>query len=74
MTSSFRPGDIDTIWLHGYNWPAYRGGPMWFGSDKGLAHIAQRLTHYANTTGDETMRPSPLLARLAAEGRGFADA
>ena len=69
-----RPGDIDTIWLHGYNWPAYRGGPMWFGSDKGLAHIAQRLTHYADATGDETMRPSPLLARLAAEGRGFADA
>ena len=66
-----RPGDIDTIWLHGYNWPAYRGGPMFYGSETGLAHIAQRLNHYATMTGDETMRPAPLLARLAAQGRGF---
>jgi len=67
-----RPGDIDTIWLHGYNWPAWRGGPMFYGSETGLAHVAQRLTHYADQTGDETMRPSPLLARLAAQGQGFA--
>ncbi len=67
-----RPGDIDTIWLHGYNWPAWRGGPMFYGSEIGLAHVAQRLTHYAAQTGDATLQPSPLLARLAAQGAGFA--
>ena len=32
-----RPGDIDAIWLHGYNWPAWRGGPMFYADLVGLA-------------------------------------
>ena len=67
-----RPGDIDVIWIYGYNWPVYRGGPMWYGDHVGLAHVRDRLVAYARQTGDERLQPSSLLARLAAEGRGFA--
>lgn len=67
-----RPGDIDVVWLHGYNWPAWRGGPMHHADALGLAQVAARLRHFAATTGDETLLPAPLLARLAAEGKGFA--
>ena len=66
-----RPGDIDAIWLHGYNWPAYRGGPMFYADLVGLPKIAARLTEFAQQTGDQTLNPAPLLARLAAEGKGF---
>ncbi len=67
-----RPGDIDVVWLHGYNWPAWRGGPMHHADALGLAEVAARLSHYASSAGDESLAPAPLLARLAAEGRGFA--
>ena len=66
-----RPGDIDTIWLQGYNWPAYKGGPMFYAGLVGLPRIRDRLRDFADATGDETLRPAPLLERLAAEGRGF---
>jgi 3-hydroxyacyl-CoA dehydrogenase len=67
-----RPGDIDVVWVYGYGWPVWRGGPMYYADRLGLAHIRDRLTYYADRSRDETLRPTPLLARLAAEGRGFA--
>jgi 3-hydroxyacyl-CoA dehydrogenase len=66
-----RPGDVDTIWLHGYNWPVWRGGPMFYADLRGLREVAARLAEFADRTGDESLRPAPMLARLAAEGRGF---
>jgi len=67
-----RPGDIDAIWLHGYNWPAWRGGPMFYADLVGLARIRDRLQDFFAATGDEALRPAPLLARLADGGEGFA--
>jgi 3-hydroxyacyl-CoA dehydrogenase len=67
-----RPGDIDVIWVYGYGWPVWRGGPMYYADGLGLAHIRDRLTFYADRSRDETLRPAPLLQRLAAEARGFA--
>ena len=67
-----RPGDVDAIWLHGYNWPAYRGGPMFHADVVGLPRIRDRLHEFADATGDDTLRPAPLLDRLAAAGKGFA--
>jgi 3-hydroxyacyl-CoA dehydrogenase len=66
-----RAGDVDAIWLYGYNWPAWRGGPMFYADLRGLPEIAARLTEFADRTGDDTLRPAPLLARLAAEGGKF---
>jgi len=68
-----RPGDIDAIWLHGYNWPAWRGGPMFYADLVGLGRIRDRLQAFHGATGDDSLKPAPLLARLAAEGRGFLD-
>ena len=67
-----RPGDIDVVWLQGYNWPAWRGGPMHHADARGLDKVAARLSEFARQTGDDSLLPAPLLARLAAEGRGFA--
>lgn len=67
-----RPSDIDVVWLYGYGWPIYRGGPMHYADSVGLKHIAERLSAYAKATNDPSLEPAPLLARLAAEGKTFA--
>jgi 3-hydroxyacyl-CoA dehydrogenase len=67
-----RPGDIDVVWLNGYGWPASLGGPMFYADQIGLERIAARLDELAVRTGDESLRPAPLLKRLATLGRSFA--
>ncbi len=67
-----RPGDIDVIWVYGYGFPAWRGGPMHYADGAGLARIRDRLIAFAEKTGDEQHRPAPLLEELAAAGQGFA--
>ncbi len=68
-----RPGDIDVIWVYGYGFPAYRGGPMHYADSVGLPRIRDRLIAFAQKTGDDRHRPAPLLEKLAAEGKGFAE-
>ena len=67
-----RPGDIDVIWVYGYGWPVWRGGPMYYADQLGLGHVRDRLTAYAERSNDDSLRPAPLLSHRAAEGRGFA--
>jgi 3-hydroxyacyl-CoA dehydrogenase len=67
-----RPSDIDVIWLYGYGWPIYRGGPMFYADSVGLKHIAERLSFYAKQTSDPSLEPAALLKRLADEGKTFA--
>lgn len=67
-----RPGDIDVVWVHGYKWPAWRGGPMFWADGVGIDVIVRRLEAQAAESGDKALEPAPLLRRLAAEGRGFA--
>lgn len=68
-----RSSDIDLIWINGYGFPVGRGGPMFHADTVGLAKVAERLAHYAAITGDEKMKPAPLLVRLAAEEKTFAE-
>jgi 3-hydroxyacyl-CoA dehydrogenase len=68
-----RPSDIDVIWVCGYGWPVWRGGPMYYADQLGLTHIRDRLTYYADRSRDETLQPAPLLQQLAAKGQGFAN-
>jgi 3-hydroxyacyl-CoA dehydrogenase len=67
-----RPADIDVVWLYGYGWPVYRGGPMFYADQVGLKRIADRLAYYAKQTNDPSLEPAPLLKRLADEGKTFA--
>jgi 3-hydroxyacyl-CoA dehydrogenase len=64
-------GDIDVIWIHGYGFPTWRGGPMFYANTVGLDYVAKRLTEFARQTGDERHNPAALLAKLASEGGKF---
>jgi 3-hydroxyacyl-CoA dehydrogenase len=65
-----RPSDIDVIWLNGYGFPNWRGGPMFYAQQRGLADVARRLEALSKSTGDTSLEPAPLLKKLAAEGGG----
>ena len=65
--------DIDVIFANGFGWPAWRGGPMFWADRMGLKNVRDKLAHYAATTADPNMTPSPLIERLAAEGGSFAN-
>jgi 3-hydroxyacyl-CoA dehydrogenase len=67
-----RPGDIDTIWINGYGFPIWRGGPMYYADQVGLGHIRDRLKFFAERSGKEALKPAPLLEKLADEDKGFA--
>jgi 3-hydroxyacyl-CoA dehydrogenase len=69
---ALRAGDIDIIYINGYGFPAYRGGPMWYADTVGLKKVHDRLCEFQRQHG-ELWEPAPLLKRLAAEGRTFAD-
>ncbi len=66
-----RSGDIDVIWIYGYGFPVWRGGPMFYADQTGLGYIRDRLAELAKTTGDKRHEPAPLLLTLAAEGSTF---
>ena len=66
-----RPGDIDVIWVYGYGFPAWRGGPMYYADRVGLPYIRDKLIEFANVTGDKKLEPAPLLVKLANEGKDF---
>ena len=68
---AIRASDIDVIWINGYNWPAYRGGPMFYADQIGLDKIVGRLRELEATAGPQ-WAPAPLLERLAADGKSFA--
>ena len=69
---ALRASDIDVIWIHGYGFPRYRGGPMFWADTVGLGAIHEAMERFHAEHG-EVMAPAPLLARLAGEGKGFGD-
>ena len=68
---AIRASDIDTVWVNGYGWPVYRGGPMHYGDSVGLDKVVERLKHYQDKHGD-FFKPAALLEKLASEGKTFA--
>ncbi len=68
---AMRASDIDVIWVYGYGWPVWRGGPMFYADQLGLANVRDRLEKLAAKVGDESLKPAPLIVELAKEGRGF---
>jgi 3-hydroxyacyl-CoA dehydrogenase len=68
---ALRASDIDVIWVYGYAWPVYRGGPMFWADQVGLKPIRDRLLELRSRTGDEFWTPAPRLNQLAQEGKGF---
>jgi len=68
-----RSSDIDLVYLNGYGFPAYRGGPMFFADQTGLHDVVRTLKSIAAQPGSDlgVWTPAPLLARLAHQGQTF---
>jgi 3-hydroxyacyl-CoA dehydrogenase len=64
---AIRGSDIDVVWVNGYGWPLYRGGPMHWADSVGLSEIADKIRGYSASLGGKHWELSPLLAQLAAE-------
>jgi len=67
-----RSGDIDLVWINGYGFPAWRGGPLHYAETLGLPQVLESLRHYRErlgTYGALWFQPAPLLERLVATGR-----
>jgi 3-hydroxyacyl-CoA dehydrogenase len=69
---ALRAVDIDIIYLNGYGFPAYRGGPMWYADTLGLRKVYERICEFHQEHGD-LWEPAPLLRRLAETRKTFAD-
>jgi 3-hydroxyacyl-CoA dehydrogenase len=69
---ALRAADIDVIYLTGYGFPGYRGGPMWYADTVGLKKVRDRIADFHARHG-EFWQPAPLLAKLADQGQTFAE-
>jgi 3-hydroxyacyl-CoA dehydrogenase len=68
---AIRPSDIDVVWVNGYGWPVYRGGPMHWADSIGLDKVLAKLREFQDRMGD-AFKPAALLEKLAGEGKTFA--
>jgi 3-hydroxyacyl-CoA dehydrogenase len=69
---ALRASDVDIVYINGYGFPAYRGGPIWYADTVGLSNVYRRICQFEKEHGD-WWKPAPLLAQLAAAGKTFAD-
>ena len=69
---ALRAVDIDIIYLNGYGFPAYRGGPMWYADTVGLKKVYDRICEFQKQHG-ELWTPAALLKQLAGQGKTFAE-
>jgi 3-hydroxyacyl-CoA dehydrogenase len=68
-----RPGDIDVVYVYGYGFPAWRGGPMHYADAVGLAHVLERVREFEQRFGPENWTPAPLLEKLVNDGITLAE-
>jgi 3-hydroxyacyl-CoA dehydrogenase len=64
-----RPSDIDIVYLNGYGFPAWRGGPMFYADTLGLGNVIDKLSALKALTGDTCWEPNSLLLDLAEKGQ-----
>ena len=68
-----KASDIDVVYIFGYGFPVYRGGPLNYANEVGLFNVVQAMKRFQKNPLDDAKfwEPAPLLARLAAEGKTF---
>lgn len=71
---ALRPGDVDVVWIKGYGFPSWRGGPMHWAESYRLDRVASAIAKYRDAYGLGQWAESKLLANLASKGRTFSDA
>jgi 3-hydroxyacyl-CoA dehydrogenase len=67
---AIRASDIDVVWVNGYGWPVYRGGPMWYGDSIGLDKVLAKMQGFEARFGDD-FKPAKLLVDMVARGESF---
>jgi 3-hydroxyacyl-CoA dehydrogenase len=70
---ALRASDIDMVYLTGYGFPAYRGGPMFYADAVGLKNVLNSIQKFQAGYQGSVWKPAPLLVKLANEGRKFND-
>ncbi|MEC8827211.1 MAG: 3-hydroxyacyl-CoA dehydrogenase NAD-binding domain-containing protein [Actinomycetota bacterium] len=65
---AIRGSDVDVVWINGYGWPMYTGGPMFWADNIGLPEVSERIRHYSSTLGGDHWEISPLIETLASDG------
>ena len=65
------PADIDVIWVNGYGFPRFRGGPMWYAAQRGLTEVVAETRRIGKTQGALYWTPASLLVRLAQSGENL---
>jgi len=68
---AMRASDIDMVYLTGYGFPLFRGGPMFYADTVGLPNVLMSIRKYAKGSHPEAWKPAPLLEKLAGEGKAF---
>jgi len=68
-----RPGDVDIVYIYGYGFPAYRGGPLHYADSVGLDHVLASIREFGKRFGAELWTPAPLLEELVANKQSLAD-
>jgi 3-hydroxyacyl-CoA dehydrogenase len=68
---AIRASDIDVVWVNGYGWPVYRGGPMFWADGLGLPSVLEKIRRYSQKLGGDQWQPSPYLEKLVAEGKNL---
>lgn len=66
-----RPVDVDMVWLNGYGFPKWRGGPLFYADQVGLPQVLATVESYAERLGTDFWAPAPLLRQRVAEGGTF---
>ena len=69
---ALRASDIDVVYLTGYGFPDFRGGPMFYADTVGLPNILRTMREFASGYQGDAWEPAPLLEQLASEGKTFA--
>lgn len=69
---AIRSSDIDIVWINGYGFPVYRGGPMFYGDTVGADKVLAKMKEFQAKMGDD-FKPAALLEKIVAEGKKFGD-
>jgi 3-hydroxyacyl-CoA dehydrogenase len=69
---AIRASDIDVVWVNGYGWPVWKGGPMFYADQRGLAEVLNRLRELEAAHG-AAFKPAALIEQLVSEGKSFSD-
>ena len=69
---AIRASDIDIVWVNGYGWPVYRGGPMFYGDTVGLSEVLAKMREFEAAFGAD-FKPARMLETMAQESKRFQD-